>query len=156
MEKQTLLKLLFSGFFIVTLLFAGYYKTEMARKNNIIAHIEADKSCDLQHNACTLKIPGGAEITLEIEPRPIPLVQKFDIKVTTNKLEAQVVSVDFKGVSMDMGPNNVTLKAQNSAFYSGQGMLPVCIRNTMEWQANVYIQTPDGIYIAPYTFVTQH
>ncbi len=156
MEKSTGLKLLFSGIFITALLFAGYYQSKMAGKNNVITHIEADQSCDLQQSACTLKLPDGAELTLEIEPRPIPLVKKFAIKVTTHGLDAQAVSVDFKGTSMNMGPNNVTLKAHKADIYTAKGMLPVCVHDSMEWQADVYVQTPDGIIVAPYIFVTGH
>ena len=56
---------------------------------------------------------------------------------------------------MNMGPNNVTLKPQQPGLYSGQGMLPVCIRNSMEWQADVYVQTDEGIFVAPFIFVTR-
>ncbi len=154
MDKKTLLKLVFSGFLVLALIFAGYYKIELARKSTIIAQIEPDNSCDLQVMACTLAIPGGGEVTLNIQPRPIPLVQKFNIDVQLNHMEAEAVSIDFKGTTMNMGPNNVKLQAQTAVHYSGQGMLPVCIRNSMEWQADVYIQTHEGIYIAPFIFVT--
>ncbi len=154
MDKNTLLKLVFSGFLMLALIFVGYYKIELARKSTIIAQIEPDSSCDLQVMACTLAIPGGGEVTLNIQPRPIPLVQKFNIDVQLNHIEAEAVSVDFKGTIMNMGPNNVKLQAQTAVHYRGQGMLPVCIRNSMEWQADVYIQTQEGIFIAPFIFVT--
>lgn len=144
-----------SGVLIVALLFAGYYKVEMAKKNNVIAQIEPDKSCDLQKTACTLKLPGGGEVTLDIQPKPIPLVQNINIIVNTDVIKAEAVSVDFKGTTMNMGPNNVRLKSSTPNVYSGKGMLPVCIRNSMEWQADVYLQTSEGIIIAPFMFVTR-
>ncbi|MCU7800103.1 MAG: hypothetical protein KZQ70_08145 [gamma proteobacterium symbiont of Lucinoma myriamae] len=155
MDKRTSLMLLISGVLIVALLFAGYYKVEMAQKNNIIAQIEPDKSCDLQKTACTLKLPGGGKVTLDIQPKPIPLVQNIDITINTEVLKAEAVTVDFKGTTMNMGPNNVTLKASTPELYSGKGMLPVCIRNSMEWQADVYLQTSEGIIVAPFIFVTR-
>lgn len=155
MEKRTLLMLAVSGLLIAALLFAGYYKVEMARKNNIIARVEPDKACDLQKKACSLALPNGGQVTLEIKPRPIPLVKNLKIKVHTNDIDAEAVSVDFKGTTMNMGPNNVTLKAQHPGLYGGQGMLPVCIRNSMEWQADVYVQTGEGIIVAPFIFVTR-
>ena len=144
-----------SGLLIAALIFVGYYKVEMARKNNIIARIDPDKSCDLQKKACTLTMPNGGQVTLEIEPRPIPLVQNLKIKVNTNDIDAEAVSVDFKGTTMNMGPNNVKLESQQPGLYDGQGMLPVCIRNSMEWQADVYVQTDEGIFVAPFIFVTR-
>ncbi|NOQ77868.1 MAG: hypothetical protein GQ546_00550 [Gammaproteobacteria bacterium] len=155
MDKRTLLMLSISGVLIVALLFSGYYKVEMAKKNNVIAQIEPDKSCDLQKTACTLKLPGGGEVTLDIQPKPIPLVQNINITVNTDVIKAEAVSVDFKGTTMNMGPNNVRLKSSTPNVYSGKGMLPVCIRNSMEWQADVYLQTSEGIIIAPFIFVTR-
>ena len=148
-----------SGFLIIALLIGGYYKVEMAKKNTIIARVAIDKTCDLQLKNCSLKLPNGGEVTLAIEPRPIPLVKKFNINVTTNNVKAEAISVDFKGTTMNMGPNNVKLKSlqsDNLHFnkYAGQGMLPVCIRNSMEWQADVYVQTDEGIFVAPFIFVT--
>ena len=154
MERRTLLKLVISSFLIAALLFAGYYKIEVAKKNNVIVRVEPDKSCDLQTMACSLKMPNGGEVSLAIEPRPIPLVQNFQIKVKTNNIKAEAVTVDFKGTTMNMGPNSVMLNSQQSGIYSGKGMLPVCIRNSMEWQADVYIQTNEGIIVAPFIFVT--
>jgi hypothetical protein len=81
MERSTPLMLALSGFLIIALLFAGYYKIEMAKKNTIIARIEPDKSCNLQLKACGLKLPDGGEVTLAIEPRPIPLVQLSKLKL---------------------------------------------------------------------------
>ncbi|MCP3849682.1 MAG: hypothetical protein GY694_05525 [Gammaproteobacteria bacterium] len=166
MEKRTPQMLILSSFLIVVILAVGYYKVEMEKKNNIIAHLEADKSCDLQKTACQLKIPDGGDVTLSIEPRPIPLVKKFSINVQTKNVVTEAVSVDFKGTTMNMGPNNVSLKKaslksttqepQGYIQFSGQGMLPVCIRNSMEWQADVYIQTDKGVIVAPFIFVTTH
>ncbi len=154
MEKPTTLMLLLSGLLIVVLLLAGYYKLEIAKKNNIITRVEPNPSCDLQKSACSLKLPAGGDITLDISPKPIPLVQNFTIQVSTDGLKTEAVSIDFKGTTMNMGPNNVTLKQQNDQSFSGTGMLPVCIRNSMEWQADVYVQTSEGIVVAPFVFVT--
>ena len=144
-----------SGLLIVIMLFAAYYKTEQARKNTIISKVEPDKTCDLQKNACSLNLPGGAKVTLSIAPKPIPLVKKITITVNTSLIDAENVAVDFKGTTMNMGPNNVTLKSAQPGVYTGQGMLPVCIRNSMEWQADVYLQTSEGIVVAPFIFETR-
>lgn len=156
MEKHTPLMLGISGLLIIILLLGGYYKLEIARKNNIIARVDADKSCDLQKNACRLELPNGASVSLDIHPKPIPLVQNFTVNVMLQTIEADSVSIDFKGTTMNMGPNNITLKKSNLGLFSGTGMLPVCIRNSMEWQADVYIQTSEGIVVAPFIFVTSN
>lgn len=155
MNKRTLLMLVFSGILIAILIVTSWYKTEQARKNTIIAQVEADRSCDLQKGECSLKLPDGGEVSLSIEPRPIPLVQNFNIKVNIKDFDVEAVAVDFKGTTMNMGPNNVTLKSLQNNTYAGNGMLPVCIRNSMEWQADVYLQGKDGVIIAPFIFVTR-
>lgn len=147
--------LVLSGLLIVVMIFAAWYKTELAKKNNVISRIAADKSCDLQITACSLNVPDVGSVTLSIEPRPIPLVQNITIKVSTDAKDIETVAVDFKGTTMNMGPNNVTLKVQQPGIYAGQGMLPVCIRNSMEWQADVYLQTSSGVVVAPFLFVTR-
>ena len=144
-----------SGLLIVVLLLAGYYKVEMAKKNTILATLEVDNSCDLQKTACRLNLPDGGTVTLDIQPRPIPLVQNLSIKVDTQVIKAQAVSVDFKGTTMNMGPNSRMLSLSEPHVFTGTGMLPVCIRNSMEWQADVYLQTSEGIIIAPFVFVTR-
>ena len=73
----------------------------------------------------------------------------------TKAIDVDAVAVDFKGTTMNMGPNNVTLKNIQKGSYSGNGMLPVCIRNSMEWQADVYLQGKEGIIVAPFIFVTR-
>ena len=143
-----------SGVLISILIAATYYKTELSKKEQVIARIQPDKSCDLQESACKLTLPEGGVVTLSIEPRPIPLVQKLNISVNTQSIKPESVAVDFKGTTMNMGPNNVTLKAQTADLFTGDGMLPVCIRNKMEWQADVYLKTDKGIIVAPFIFET--
>ena len=154
MEKRTLMMLAISGVLIAILIAATYYKTELATKEQVIARIKPDKSCDLQKSACKLALPEGGEVTLSIEPRPIPLVKQLNISVNAQTIKPDSVVVDFKGTTMNMGPNNVTLKAQTEEFFSGNGMLPVCVRNRMEWQADVYLKTEKGIIVAPFIFET--
>ena len=154
MNKRTLLMSAVSGLLIITLVFISWYKVEQAKKNTIIAQLEVDRSCDLQQGDCSLTLPGGGSVTLSMAPRPIPLVQKFNIQVNTKGINVEAVAVDFKGTTMNMGPNNVTLSSLEKGVYSGIGMLPVCIRNSMEWQADVYLQGKEGITIAPFVFVT--
>ena len=146
--------LVVSGLLISILIAATYYKTELAKKGQVIARIQPDTPCDLQQSACKLVLPDGGEITLSIEPRPIPLVQKLNISVSTKSFQPESVAVDFKGTTMNMGPNNVILNAQALDTFTGNGMLPVCVRNRMEWQADVYMQTDKGIIVAPFIFET--
>lgn len=162
MENKTLLMLSASVILILILLAAASYKMQLSKSQNIITQATPDRSCDLQTSVCSVSIPGGGEISFSIEPRPIPLVTRINLSVDIKSIQAKAVSVGFQGTSMNMGPNNVALKSKSlaedhSSYHSsfqGTGMLPVCIRNSMEWKAQVFVQTDEGIIIAPFIFVT--
>jgi len=155
MDKKTLFMLAISGLLILILSATAYYKSELAKQENIIARGTPNKTCDLHKSDCHLELPGGGKVTLAINPRPIPLVSKLDIQVKVEgKQEVNSVLVDFQGTSMNMGPNTVMMKKLAEGQFSGNGMLPVCIRNSMEWQADVLIRTDAGTLSAPFIFIT--
>ena len=147
-----------SVFLMLMLLAAAYYKVQLSKSQDIIFQAEPDLNCDLQKSVCSVSIPGDGEISFSIEPRPIPLVTRINLNVSIKSIKAEAVSVDFQGTSMNMGPNNVALKSkvlgEDHSSFQGTGMLPVCIRNSMQWKAQVYVQTDEGIIVAPFIFVT--
>ena len=138
---------------IVVLVSAAWYKSQQEKTQEVLLRLEADRNCDLQKSACTLKWSDGV-VSLSITPRPVPLVKPINISVQLERLKVEAIAVDFKGTTMNMGPNNVKLANTQNGRWTGTGMLPVCIRNQMEWQADVYLQTDKGIIIAPFIFVT--
>jgi hypothetical protein len=113
-----------------------------------------DPSCDLRAGPCTSTLPGGASVTFSIEPRSIPVVRPLQFEVDLQGLEAKGVQIDFSGVDMNMGFNRPTLQEQAPGHYTGEGRLPVCVRDAMEWEARVLIETDDGLVSAPYRFIT--
>ncbi len=147
---------LLSGALILTLLFAGYANVGKPTTDTLITWLGSDPSCDLQQKNCSLLTPDGAQISLLIANRPIPMVKPFQIKVQVSNMDVQEVAVDFKGIGMDMGPNNITLEQLTPGEFSGTGILPVCVRNHMEWRADVYIKTAKGIVVAPFLFASSH
>ena len=64
------------------------------------------------------------------------------------------VLVDFTGVDMNMGFNRVELQPQGDSGFAGEGMLPVCVRMRMQWQARVLMETERGLVSADYRFWT--
>lgn len=111
-------------------------------------------SCDVQQGPCSAVIEGVGTVTLTIAPRPIPLVEPLTIKVETKLPAIRKVDVDFSGVDMNMGYNRFTLKPVADALYEGAGMLPVCVRNRMIWEAKVMLTMNDVVYVAPFRFDT--
>jgi hypothetical protein len=119
-----------------------------------IARAPLNPDCELRKGACTVVFGDGGEVTLSIEPRTIPLVEPLRLTVTLSGLEPKGVEVDFSGVDMNMGYNRVRLEAQGDGRYAGRGILPVCVRARMTWEAKVLLAVDGGYLIAPFRFDT--
>ncbi len=76
----------------------------------------------------------------------------LDVTITGEEVDS--VEVDFAGVSMNMGFNRTHLEATDEGKFSGTITLPVCVRNRMDWEADVMLQTDMGIIVAPFRFET--
>ncbi|MET0028033.1 MAG: hypothetical protein ABW101_10385 [Candidatus Thiodiazotropha sp.] len=114
-----------------------------------------DPQCDLRQGPCTSRLPNGAQVSFSIEPRSIPVVKPLQFKVVLEDLVADKVEVDFAGTDMNMGFNRVTLSpSSDPGVYASGGMLPVCVRDAMEWEARVLISTSQGLVSVPYRFIT--
>ena len=110
--------------------------------------------CDLQQHACRRKLPGGGEVAFSITPRPIPLVSPLKLRVEVQGAPVRKVEVDFSGVSMNMGYNRPVLKPAGQGVFEGEGFLPVCIRQRMDWEAKVCLHMPGRVLAIPYRFDT--
>ena len=117
--------------------------------------------CDLRLGACSVRFQSRGSVRLDIHPRGIPVLRPLQIQVELDALPTpQRVEVDFAGFDMDMGYNRVVLHAGSdpggdTGSYSGSGMLPICVRDRMTWEARVLLYLPDGILAAPFRFETR-
>jgi hypothetical protein len=89
-----------------------------------------------------------------IEPGSIPVLEPLTLWVRAQGLDVRGVEVDFAGVDMNMGHNRPRLEAVGPGEFRGGGMLPVCVRARMTWEARVLLRTPRGIWAAPFRFDT--
>jgi hypothetical protein len=108
--------------------------------------------CDLHRGPCRSGLPGGGSLSLEIAPRPIPVVRSLQVRVRLEGIEAARVEIDFAGVSMDMGPNRRPLAAAGGGLYQGEAALPVCVSGRMQWRATLLVDTAQGRLAVPYLF----
>ncbi len=120
----------------------------------ISINIPADPDCDLRAGPCISRLAQGGTVTFSVEPRSIPVVKPLQLWVEVTGLETQAVEIDFTGVDMNMGFNRSALERQEAGRFSGKGMLPVCVRDVMEWEARVLIHTDLGLMSVPYRFIT--
>jgi hypothetical protein len=128
--------------------FKGYFEPQ------VIATLPVDTQCDLHSSACITKLPQGGNISLNIEPRSIPLLKPLQLHVTTKGVDASKVEINFVGVNMNMGYNRPSLKKTKAENFVGKTTLPVCVRRRMDWEAQVLIHTPKGIVKVPFQFYT--
>jgi hypothetical protein len=121
---------------------------------DIAVSIPADPACDLRSGPCSITVDGQTEVSLGIEPHEIPLLKPLQVHVEIHGVEAQQVDVDFSGVDMNMGFNRFKLAPEGEGVYTGTAILPVCVRDAMEWEAKVLIKTPRGLMAVAYRFIT--
>lgn len=119
-----------------------------------VALAPLDPGCRLRQAPCTVTFAEGGAVTLAIEPQGIPVMAPLAFRVDLVGLQALGVDLDFAGADMNMGYNRVALEPAGDGRYWGQGMLPVCVRNRMTWEAKVLVQTRAGLMIAPFRFET--
>jgi hypothetical protein len=112
--------------------------------------------CDIQQQACSVSFSDGSRLTLDIQPRPLKVLEMLQLHVTLNGVIADKVYIDFRGVDMNMGYNRPTLRALGQGHFQGSGVLPVCTRARMTWEANVLLNTTQGLYSAPFRFSVEN
>jgi hypothetical protein len=144
-----LLVLLFAAISIVAV-----YKTWPILFPKTALKAAVDPTCDLRAGACKTRLKDGASVTFSIEPRDIPVVKPLQLSVNLAGISAKSIKVDFSGVDMNMGFNRTKLSSVGEGVFSGQGMLPVCVWDAMEWEAQVLIDSQKGLISVPYRFIT--
>jgi hypothetical protein len=132
----------------------AFYKVWPTMHPEVAARAPLNPSCDLRKGPCSVWFPEGGEVALAISPRGIPVVQPLQVTVDLKRINARKVTVDFAGVDMDMGYNRVALQQVRPGRYTGNAMLPVCVRRRMRWEAKVLVQSPGGYLVGPFRFDT--
>ncbi|MBV2122881.1 MAG: hypothetical protein KUF74_15665 [Candidatus Thiodiazotropha sp. (ex Ctena orbiculata)] len=142
------------GLLMAALTLVAIYKAWPILFPQISQSAAIDPSCDLRKAPCRSSINNEVEVGFSIEPREIPLVKPLKLAVEIAGVEVDRVEVDFAGVDMNMGYNRVVLQPVAEGQFEGEGMIPVCVMDSMEWEAKVLITTKQGLLSAPYRFVT--
>lgn len=99
----------------------------------------ASVPCDLNVGACSVSLSGGRHGTLDVQPRPVAVMQALQVTWQEDATpdSPQVVHLQFEGVEMEMGFNRVQLARTAPGRYAGSAMLPVCTTGTMRWRARI-------------------
>ena len=120
----------------------------------LLPRADVTVQCDLNRAACRVALPGGGQLELRMNPRPIPMVKPFQVEVKLEGVSAARVEVDFAGIDMNMGLNRIELVTGVSGLYAGEAALPVCITGQMDWQATVLVETGGQRIAVPFRFAS--
>lgn len=116
--------------------------------------VESPANCNLHVSACTLKLPDGMDISFEITPHPIPLMQALRFRVHATNSVLEQVELKLFATNMNMGFHSFTLRKISQGIYEGEGMLPTCVVGNMIWQAHLIFNKPNESVGAIFTFQT--
>lgn len=141
---------------LIALIAVAGYKYCEHRRGTIIATAPLDSTCMLNTQRCTSTLPGGSSASLAIAPHPIVAATPMQLSLTLEGIEAEEVEIHFRGESMNMGLSQFILTQQTGGNFSGEAVLPVCVRNSMIWIADVFVATPQGKIAFPFRFETIH
>ena len=119
--------------------------------NTHFAH--SNSACDLHVNACEATLKDGSVLSLEIEPKSIPLMKPLQFKVTSN-VDVPTIEIKLFATNMNMGLHTIKLNQTSKGIFEGEGMLPTCIMGNMIWQANVILNQLTQSQGAIFTFKT--
>ena len=136
------------------LLLSGMHQFKRLQASRIIVNAELDRSCDLRLGTCISVMPGGGQVSLSITPDELPVLRPLKLDVSVDGISVSDVHVDFIGINLEMGYIRSSLVADSDTHYTGDIVLPVCVRSKMDWEARVMLQTDQGLVVAPYRFYT--
>ncbi len=143
-----------AGLLAISLIAVAVYKIWPQLNPKVAELAQLSHDCDLRAGPCSNVFSDGGSVSFGIEPRDIPVVQPLSLEVRLEGIEADRVEVDFQGTDMNMGYNRAELAQDGSGRFIGKGMLPVCVRYAMEWEAKVLLHTGRGLLAAPFRFIT--
>lgn len=152
MNKKILIDAI--GLLLIALVVVVGYKLSPLLLPKADVTVQPDPGCDLNRAACRVALPGGGQLELRMNPRPIPMVRPFQVEVKLEGINAARVEVDFAGIEMNMGLNRIELVAGAVGVHAGEATLPVCITGQMDWQATVLVETGSQRIAVPFRFAS--
>lgn len=152
MNKKILIDAI--GLLLIALVVVVGYKLSPLLLPKADVTVQPDPGCDLNRAACRVALPGGGQIELRMNPRPIPMVKPFQVEVKLEGISAARIEVDFAGIDMNMGLNRIELVAGAVGVHAGEATLPVCITGQMDWQATVLVETGSQRIAVPFRFAS--
>jgi hypothetical protein len=113
-----------------------------------------DPECALNDVACETNLANSGTINFSIGPKPILGASPLSFNLSVENIEVQAATLNLKGVNMNMGSYRFEFEPDGNGAYVAEGNIPVCVRNQMQWQADVWLKTAEqGLIKIPYLFM---
>lgn len=101
--------------------------------------------CDLSHGPCHVSWATGEGLELSVSPRPIALVTPLRVEARFGGRRPAWAALSLTSSTMDMGVTTIALEPAGEAdLLAGQGSLPVCGSDRLEWRAALEFEL-DGV-----------
>jgi len=138
--------------FVLVALTAFFAARHWQASQDSWTRVQIEAGCDLHQGACRHTLGGGA-VVFSISPAEIPLMKPLRLQLVAEGVELDAVTVEIRGLNMDMGLNRTRLEHLGGARWAGETILPVCSQRTMEWEAAVLVEA-GGRFELPFRFST--
>ncbi len=99
--------------------------------------VKQSKSCNLHKEACSVTLKDGSIVTLDITPRPIPLMKPIKLHITTKNVNLNKLDLKIFATNMNMGLIEKPIKRVKKDTYEAEITLPTCIVGGMIWDVNI-------------------
>ncbi len=117
------------------LLFPRFYQTAGTQSTDAVI---SARDCDLLAGAC-IASRDGLEIKLAVDAAVLASYQPVAFSVAVTGMKADAVSIDFEGVDMFMGINQLELTPAGNGGFVGTLALPGHA-HAMTWRARVQLR----------------
>jgi hypothetical protein len=122
---------------LVALLFWLFPDAVSRFRQSTMPYAEMDASCSLAEGPCEAVFPDGVVVSMTATPQPVGPADpvRFEVRVEGAAVPR---SVELQGVDMAMGLVQLPLE-KGAGKWTGQGGLPVCTTDRMQWRADVIL-----------------
>ena len=129
---------------VVAMTLTAYFGARHWQATRGVPRLDTGEGCDLGLAACTHALPGGGRLAIDIEPRPVPLMEK--VRFVVRVVNAGVVPeyLELSGLNMEMGLNRVTLEPAGDGRWEGETIIPICSQRRMHWRASLVLRQNGG------------
>lgn len=109
-------------------------------------------STDVLLSPVRTTLPTGESVELELHAFVLTNMIPVEAYIRTENLEPENVNITLYGVHRNLGNWTPVVYAMDAQTFRAQTVLPSYDTKEIRWHADVWIQTPKGVLVAPFEF----